>query len=42
MNDIRVGYLSEDGNLAVDLGKSGGVCADAVTPNELDSDLDRY
>jgi Pyruvate/2-oxoacid:ferredoxin oxidoreductase delta subunit len=35
-----MGYLSEDGNLAIDLCKSCGVCADTVTADELDSNLE--
>lgn len=34
-----MGYLSEDGNLAIDLCKSGGVRANAITADELDSNL---
>jgi hypothetical protein len=40
-NDIRVGNFSEDGNLAVYLGQSCGIRANAVTAYELDSNLDR-
>ena len=35
-----MGYLSKDGNLAVDLCKSGGIGADAVPADELDSNLE--
>jgi hypothetical protein len=41
MNNIGVGYLSEDGNLAVDLCKSSEVGADTVAADELDSNLEK-
>lgn len=39
-NDVGVRDASQNGNFAVDLGQSGGVVANAVSLDQLDSDLD--